>query len=91
MKARALLALLGGALYYLATGSTMLAAGLLLMRGRMLGGLLYGAVVLFTLLWSFGEVGATAGRSYRASSRRPCSLSLCCSGWPRRRRGPGAA
>lgn len=51
------LALLGGSLYYLAAGGAMLAAGLLLMRGRMLGGWLYGAVMLFTLLWAFWEVG----------------------------------
>src|SRR5690606_1980439 len=43
--------------YYLVTGIAMLAAGLLLMRGRMLGGWIYVAVVFFTLLWAFWEVG----------------------------------
>src|SRR3546814_1891401 len=51
------LAALGGSGYYLVTGIAMLAAGLLLMRGRMLGGWIYIAVVFFTLLWAFWEVG----------------------------------
>src|SRR3546814_402107 len=46
------LAALGGSAYYLVTGIAMLAAGLLLMRGRMLGGWIYIAVVFFTLLRS---------------------------------------
>lgn len=51
------LAALGGSAYYLVTGVAMLAAGLLLMRGRLLGGWIYVAVVFFTLLWAFWEVG----------------------------------
>ncbi len=51
------LAALGGSAYYLVTGAAMLAAGLLLMRGRMLGAWIYVAVVFFTLLWAFWEVG----------------------------------
>lgn len=51
------LAALGGSAYYLAAGIAMLVSGLLLMRGRLLGGWLYGAVVFFTLIWALWEVG----------------------------------
>ncbi len=52
------LAALGGSAYYLLAGIAMLVAGLLLMRGQMVGGWLYGAVVFFTLIWALWEVGA---------------------------------
>ena len=51
------LALLGGSAYYFVAGIAMLASGLLLMRGQRIGGWIYGAVVFFTLLWAFWEVG----------------------------------
>ncbi len=51
------LAVLGGSAYYAITGIAMLASGLLLMRGRLLGGWIYVAVVFFTLIWAFWEVG----------------------------------
>lgn len=52
------LALLGGSVYYLITGLAMIAAGVLLFRGQMLGGWLYAAIVGLTVLWAFWEVGA---------------------------------
>ncbi|SKB67107.1 membrane-bound PQQ-dependent dehydrogenase, glucose/quinate/shikimate family [Sphingopyxis flava] len=52
------LAALGGSPYYLVTGAAMLAAGGLLMRGRIAGGWLYAAIFFFTLIWAFWEVGA---------------------------------
>ncbi len=52
------LAALGGSPYYLVTGAAMLAAGALLMRGSMAGGWLYAAILFFTLIWAFWEVGA---------------------------------
>src|SRR3546814_5851510 len=48
---------LGGSAYYLITGGAMLAAGLLLMRGRISGGWIYVAVVFCTLVWALWEVG----------------------------------
>jgi len=51
------LAVLGGSAYYVVAGVAMLASGLLLMRGQRIGGWIYGAVVFFTLLWAFWEVG----------------------------------
>lgn len=51
------LAALGGSLYYLITGAAMLASGLLLMRGLLLGGWIYIAIFFFTLLWALWEVG----------------------------------
>ncbi|MGE4430227.1 MAG: membrane-bound PQQ-dependent dehydrogenase, glucose/quinate/shikimate family [Sphingobium sp.] len=51
------LVLLGGSAYYALAGAAMLVAGLLLMRGMMLGGWIYGLVFLFTLIWAMWEVG----------------------------------
>src|SRR3954470_17197473 len=51
------LAMLGGSLYYFPTGVAMVVAGVLLARGRLLGGWIYIAVVVLTLLWAFAEVG----------------------------------
>ena len=48
---------LGGSTYYLIAGGAMLAGGLLLMRGRILGGWIYVAVVFCTLVWALWEVG----------------------------------
>lgn len=48
---------LGGSWYYLATGLACLGSGYLLYRGRMLGIWLYTAMLLWTLMWSFLEVG----------------------------------
>src|SRR3546814_19571023 len=48
---------LGGSAYYLITGGAMLAAGLLLMRGRISGGWIYVAVVFCTLVGALWEVG----------------------------------
>lgn len=54
------LAVLGGSLYYFPTGVAMLVAGVLLARGRLLGGWIYIALVVLTLLWAFAEVGINA-------------------------------
>ncbi|MBX3564867.1 MAG: membrane-bound PQQ-dependent dehydrogenase, glucose/quinate/shikimate family [Sphingomonas sp.] len=54
------LAVLGGSLYYLVAGAAMLWSGVSLVRGRMLGGWVYLALVLLTLLWAWWEVGANA-------------------------------
>lgn len=54
------LAVLGGSPYYLLTGIAMVVAGFLLVRGQMLGGWLYLAVVVLTFLWAWWEVGANA-------------------------------
>lgn len=51
------LAALGGSAYYLLAGAAMLVSGLLLMRGRLLGGWIYVAVVFCTVIWAFWEVG----------------------------------
>ena len=48
---------LGGSPYYLINGTAMLASGLLLMRGALLGGWLYCAIFLCTLIWALWEVG----------------------------------
>ena len=48
---------LGGSAYYLIAGGAMLAAGLLLMRGRTLGGWIYVAILFCTLVWALWEVG----------------------------------
>ncbi|WP_267393210.1 MULTISPECIES: membrane-bound PQQ-dependent dehydrogenase, glucose/quinate/shikimate family [unclassified Sphingomonas] len=47
------LAALGGSLYYLITGVAMLAAGVLMIRGRLAGAYLYIAITLLTVLWAF--------------------------------------
>ena len=52
------LAVLGGSSYYLMTGIAMLAAGLLLMRGQLLGGWIYIAIFFLTLVWALWEAGA---------------------------------
>lgn len=51
------LAALGGSPYYLVTGTAMLVAGWMLARQRSLGGWIYGAVVVLTLVWAFFEAG----------------------------------
>ncbi|PAL19599.1 membrane-bound PQQ-dependent dehydrogenase, glucose/quinate/shikimate family [Sphingopyxis sp. GW247-27LB] len=51
------LAALGGSSYYWLAGAAMLAAGFLLMRGRLLGGWIYVAVFFLTLIWALWEVG----------------------------------
>lgn len=52
------LAALGGSAYYAVTGVAMLVSGVLLMRGRRLGGWIYVAVIFFTLIWALWEAGA---------------------------------
>jgi len=51
------LTVLGGSAYYLLTGITMAAGGILLFRGRMIGGWIYIAIVALTLVWAFSEAG----------------------------------
>ena len=48
---------LGGSAYYLIAGGAMLAGGLLLMRGRIMGGGIFVAVVFCKLIWAVWEVG----------------------------------
>src|SRR3546814_7997640 len=72
------LAALGGSAYYLVTGIAMLAAGLLLMRGRMLGGWIYIAVVFFTLLWAFWEVGRSEEHTSELQSLMRISYAVFC-------------
>ncbi|WP_442947106.1 membrane-bound PQQ-dependent dehydrogenase, glucose/quinate/shikimate family [Novosphingobium sp.] len=52
------LAVLGGSVYYVLTGVAMIASGALLVRRRLLGGWLYCAVFVITVIWAFAEVGA---------------------------------
>lgn len=51
------LVLLGGSPYYLVAGALCLASGVMLWRGDRRGLLIYAAMLLGTLLWSFWEVG----------------------------------
>jgi quinoprotein glucose dehydrogenase len=51
------LAILGGSLYYLVTGLAMAVAGVLLVRQRLAGAWLYGAIVALTILWALFESG----------------------------------
>ncbi len=51
------LGVLGGSLYYLLTGIAMTVSGVLLARGRTLGGWLYGGIFVVTLIWALAEVG----------------------------------
>ncbi len=48
---------LGGSAYYVITGIAMMVAGWMLMRGNPLGGWLYIAVFICTVIWAFWEVG----------------------------------
>ncbi|QSR20092.1 glucose/quinate/shikimate family membrane-bound PQQ-dependent dehydrogenase [Novosphingobium sp. KA1] len=50
---------LGGSFYFLIAGLVLLASGLLLIRRKRAGALLFGAVFLGTVLWSLWEVGLT--------------------------------
>jgi len=52
------LAVLGGSAYYVLTGVAMIASGALLVRRRLLGGWIYCAVFVITVIWAFAEVGA---------------------------------
>jgi quinoprotein glucose dehydrogenase len=52
------LAMLGGSLYYLIAGIAMIVAGALLFRRHMLGGGLYIAIFIGTLIWALAEVGS---------------------------------
>jgi len=54
------LAVLGGSPYYGLTGIAMIVAGVLLARGRMVGGWLYLAIVAATMVWAFWETGGLA-------------------------------
>ena len=49
---------LGGSFYYVLAGLAVLASGVLLWRRDRRGSLLYGLLLIATLLWSFYEVGA---------------------------------
>jgi quinoprotein glucose dehydrogenase len=51
------LALLHGSLYYLVTGVVLVAAGVLLWRGRRAGMWLHLAIIAYTVIWSLWEVG----------------------------------
>ncbi|MEZ5689744.1 MAG: membrane-bound PQQ-dependent dehydrogenase, glucose/quinate/shikimate family [Caenibius sp.] len=51
------LAMLGGSLYYLLGGILLLIAGVMTVRGKALGGHLFGAFLAITILWSLIEVG----------------------------------
>ncbi|WP_404480369.1 membrane-bound PQQ-dependent dehydrogenase, glucose/quinate/shikimate family [Novosphingobium sp. BL-52-GroH] len=52
------LAILGGSAYYVLAGVAMLGSGALLFRRNILGGWLYIAVFVLTVIWAFAEVGA---------------------------------
>ena len=47
----------GGSPYYLVTGIALIVAGVLLARGRKVGGWLYIVIFAVTLLWAYWEVG----------------------------------
>ncbi|MBI1402589.1 MAG: membrane-bound PQQ-dependent dehydrogenase, glucose/quinate/shikimate family [Porphyrobacter sp.] len=51
------LASLGGSAYYVITGIAMIASGVLLWRGNMIGAWLYVAIFVGTLIWALAEVG----------------------------------
>lgn len=51
------LALLGGSAYYVLAGLAMIVSGALLFRRRILGGWIYIAVFVLTVLWALAEVG----------------------------------
>src|SRR5262249_54866160 len=53
----AYLASLGGSLYYVLVGAMLVAAGLLMIRGRIAGVYTYAGAFAFTAVWSFWEVG----------------------------------
>lgn len=52
------LATLGGSAYYLLTGVGMIVSGVLLFRRRIIGGWLYCAIFILTVIWALAEVGA---------------------------------
>jgi len=51
------LAVLGGSVYYVLTGIALLASGGLLIRGNILGGWLYSAIFVVTVIWALAEAG----------------------------------
>src|SRR5262245_42465473 len=53
----AYLAWLGGSLYYALVGAMLLAAGYLMIKGRIAGFYVYVGAFAFTVAWSFWEVG----------------------------------
>src|SRR5215471_8308735 len=53
----AYLAWLGGSLYYILVGAMLIAAGYLLIKGRIAGFYTYVGAFAFTAAWSFWEVG----------------------------------
>src|SRR5262252_5202883 len=53
----AYLAWLGGSLYYILVGAMLLAAGYLLIKGRIAGFYTYVGAFVFTCVWAFWEVG----------------------------------
>lgn len=54
------LAAYGGSFYYLITGLACLASAFFLWTGRMLGVWIFAAMLAWTLIWSFWEVGFDA-------------------------------
>ena len=52
------LAALGGSFYYLITGVLVLATAWLLYKGRLAGVWVYAFILVYTLIWSFWELGA---------------------------------
>jgi quinoprotein glucose dehydrogenase len=53
----AYLAALGGSIYYVIAGAALIASAVLLVRGAALGILIYGLVLIITILWALWEVG----------------------------------
>src|SRR5215813_3788979 len=53
----AYLASLGGSLYYVLVGAMLVAAGYLMIKGRIAGVYTYVGAFAFTAVWSFWEVG----------------------------------
>src|SRR5882724_152805 len=51
------LLMLGGSLYYVIAGLALVLSSVLLWRRSRLGSLVYGAMLLFTIIWSLWEVG----------------------------------
>ena len=61
----AYIAWLGGSSYYVVVGAMLVAAGYLMIKGRIAGFYTYVGAFAFTAAWSFWEVGLSGGYGIR--------------------------